>query len=190
MCRLSRFCLLLPWLLLAGCNHTPAVSGTDEPRIHYDDSIYCFNGRSIVSLNGLWGLVDIKGTYILEPEWDAIEFLSDDVALLRRTGLYYLCTRDGRVFAENTDPDILESSYQTFLTEMEYADRQRWDKVLDRLESLCDACIAGTARRPDSRILQEKAALESELTGISGQMSKQQDERLKQIVDKFNAYYR
>ncbi|MBO7371442.1 MAG: hypothetical protein J6U34_02935 [Bacteroidales bacterium] len=73
---------------------------------------------------------------------------------------------------------------------MEYADRQRWDKVLDRLESLCDACIAGTARRPDSRILQEKAALESELTGISGQMSKQQDERLKQIVDKFNAYYR
>ena len=190
MCRLLPYTLLLPWLFLAGCNQHSAVSGTDRQKVHYEDSIYCFNGRSIVSLDGLWGLLDSDGGVILEPAWDAIVFLSDDVAMLQRSGLYYLCTRDGRVFAENTDPDVLENSFQELLTDLEYADRQKWDQVLDRLESLCDACIDDARRKPNKRILQEKEALQSQLNGVSGQMTRQQERRLEQIVEKFNSHYR
>lgn len=175
-------------VLSVGCSQIRRPGQAETPVVHYEDSVYCFNGRSIVSSGGLWGLVDQTGQVILEPEWDSIEFMDDDVALLRRDGLYYLCTRDGRFFAENTDAGMLEGSYRELLSAMEYEDLLKWDRVLDRLEALCDACIASRGIRPDRKVLEEKTALQSELAAASGRMSSHQESRLEQIVAKFNSF--
>ena len=187
---------MIPYLLAAilplsgGCSQAPRQEPVETAAAAYDDSVYCFNGRSIVSCKGMWGLVDQDGRVILKPEWDGIEFLDDDVALLHRAGLYYLCTRDGRFFAEDADAGVLEESFRELLVEMEYEDSRKWDSVLDRLEALCDACIASGRKRPDRIVLEEKAALQAELASVSGQMSSLQKERLEQIVERFKSSYR
>ena len=81
------------------CQAGQVRSEMQETDVFYDDTVYCFNQRSIVTLGSQKGLIDENGTRILAPEWDSIEFLDDEVALLGRSGLWYLCTRDGRFFA-------------------------------------------------------------------------------------------
>ena len=184
--------LLFPFLVfsLTACREgTPADVPVRE-EVTYDDSLYCFNGRSLVSRDGRWGIVDTSGREILALEWDSADFLDDEVALLARSGIFYLCTRDGRIFAEDVDSGVLERSFRARLSEMQAADYQDWDQVLDRLETLCDACLAARNHRLDDRIIQENANLRELLAGIQGGMTLDQQNRLERIVDRFNTMYR
>ena len=105
--------------LVSCMNAGPDVQTPVQEPVTYEDTVYCFNQRSVVSLEGKKGLIDTEGQVVLEPEWDSIEFLDDEVALLSRSGIWYLCTKDGRLFAETSDPGILESSFHALLAEMQ-----------------------------------------------------------------------
>ena len=184
--------LLLTFLALSlsACREGPPAEVPMREEVAYDDSLYCFNGRSLVSREGRWGMVDTTGREILALEWDSADFLDDEVALLARSGIYYLCTWDGRIFAEDVDPDVLERSFRMRLSEMHAADYQDWNRALDRLEALCDACLAARSHRLDNRIIQENADLRELLAGIQGGMTLAQQNRLERIVDRFNTMYR
>lgn len=188
---------LLPFLLLPFClscrgGRTDVPAAVQEhPVVAYEDTVYCFNQRSIVSAGGLKGVIDDDGQVILSPEWDSIEFLSDEVALLSRSGLWYLCTRDGRLFAESGNPSDLETSFRERLAEMQDLDLAYWDAVLDQLDQLRAACLQASSRRVDARIRQERARLDGLLADAGrGSMSRAQLDRLGQILSDFNSMYR
>lgn len=188
MLRTCRFILILfVGLISAGCSHTVSSDIPIEP---YQDSVYCFNGRSLVSRNGLWGIVGQDGRVILDTQWDSAEFLDDDIALLLRNNIYYLSTRDGRIYAQSPDSEALVSARQRLLAEVEEADFQKWDSVLDCLESLCDACLSSTARHPGDMILHKRDDLFARLADITGRPAPEQEERLEQIIKRFKAEYR
>ena len=152
--------------------------------------MYCFNQRSIVQLQGKKGLVDVGGRQILAPEWHSIEFLDDEVALLSRSGKWFLCTRDGRLFAEGEDKALLEESFRARLDRMRDVDYRFWEEVLTKLDALGEACLSSKSRRPDAQLRNSYAELLEILERRSGEMSKEQKERFEQIVSDFNANYR
>ena len=175
-------------LLLAACQAHPIPVPVE--RVVYEDSVYCFNQRSIVTFEGKKGVVGEQGELILAPEWDAIEFLDDEVALLQKSGLYYLCTRDGRIFAESHEMESLERSFRQRLAEMHDADVLSWNRVLDQLEVLCDACLACDGRKPDSQLIHEDTVLREYLNNATGAMNQEQKLRLERIGKKFDSLYR
>ena len=162
--------------------------GPDAVRA-YDDSVYCFNGCYVVSREGRLGVIDSSGRQILAPEWDTAEFLEDDIALLSRHGVYYLSTDTGRIFAESADPEMLEKEARMRLNEVLYADYQAWNEVLDQLESLSQACLAGQGKRPGQRIVQARERLLKSLSHVSGTMTPEQESRLDAIVNHFSTLY-
>ena len=165
---------------------TPVQSVTE-----YEDTVYCFNQRSVVSLGEKKGLIDNEGREILATEWDSIEFLDDDVALLSRSGLWYLCTRDGRLFAEAPEPSDLESTFRSRYAEVTDKDSAYWDGVLDQLDNLREACVGSRSRRPDERVLQEFARLQELISKEhGGGMSRSQEERFERILSDFKSSYR
>jgi len=181
-------CLYGLSLLLAACQVRPVLVSVEKTV--YEDSVYCFNQRSIVTLGGQKGMVGEGGEVILVPEWDAIEFLDDDVAMLQKSGLFYLCTRDGRIFAESPEVESLERSFRQRLAETLDADLLSWDRVLDQLEVLCDACLACGGRRPDAQIIHEDTVLREYLDDATGAMTQEQKMRLERIGRKFDSLYR
>lgn len=176
-------------LLLSGCRFSPAVEEPVPERVPYEDSVYCFNQRSIVTLAGRKGMVGASGETILAPEWDDIEFLDDDIALLRRDDLFYLCTRNGRFFAESSDAALLEQSFRQRLADILDADMRSWDRVLDQLEALCEACLSCENRHPNARVIRENTRMQDCLQSVSGEMTPEQKERLAQIEKKFATLY-
>lgn len=182
--RVQPFYLLL--LLAAACRDVEPLPGeTVGAAIAYEDTVYCFNQRSIVSLDGRKGMMDDSGNIILVPEWDSVEFLDDEVALLSRAGLWYLCTRDGRVFADGLDKPALELSFRERLAEMRNQDYRYWESVIGRLETLGAACLASPRRRPDEHALREYAALQDLLKNAVGTPTRDQQERLSQLEERF-----
>ena len=177
------------FLFLVGCQDHPAIPRVVPQKLVYEDSVYCFNQRSIVTVAGQKGVVDTTGEVVLAPEWDAIEFLDDDVALLQKSGLFYLSTRDGRIFAESLDAESLERSFRQRLSETLDADLLSWDRVLDQLDALCEACVACDGRRPDAQIIHANSVLQECLNKTSGTMNPEQTERLEQIRKKFVSLY-
>ena len=180
-------CLVLAWALTA-CNSAPEPKVTENTA--YEDSVYCFNRRSIVTLGGLKGIVDDSGNTVLRPEWDSAEFLDDDVALLSKEGLWYLCTRDGRVFASSASPEELEETHSERLEALLEADILYWDNVLDRLQALCDACISAHGGKRDENVIRENSALRHLLEEApGGSMTGSQQERLDRIEREFKSMY-
>ncbi len=156
----------------------------------YDDTLYCFNQRSIVHLGGKAGIIDDNGNVCLKPEWDSAEFLNDDVALLSRGGVFYLSTKDGRVFAESASVlELIGNSDELLLRAMDDEVRH-WDSILDALEELCNVCLSSRSRKVDDAILSAHQILEERLQGASGSMTTIQQERLEEIVTRFQTFYR
>ena len=178
-------------LLLTACHESSAPRPLAEVHPVWDDSVYCFNQRSIVTLKGLQGIVDTDGRTVLAPEWDGVEFLDDNIALLCKSGIWSLCTRDGRVFAQSLDLQSLENSYLTLYEEMLEGDRQYWDRVLDCLEELEESCLAAPSRKLDDKIVRAHAKLQKRLSdGSGGRMTASQLERLDKIETDFKSMYR
>jgi len=148
----SYFLAVCLFVLFSSCSAVDTAPQPAGEPIAYEDTVYCFNQRSIVHLSGKAGVIDESGTLVLSPEWDAIEFLDDEVALLRRDGRWFLSTRGGRIFAESDDSAGLESDFRRRLEDVREQDLCRWDTVLDKLEVLCETALACRSRRPDRDI--------------------------------------
>jgi len=161
------------------------------PRAFYgpfDDTVYCFNQRSIVYKDGFAGIIDDAGNLVLAPEWDSVEFLEDEIALLRRSESYYLSTRDGRIFAEAVSAADLEANYQERWVEAQNADIRKWDIVLDRLDDLCTQCLRLGEKQPDKAADAAYSSFSAALSAVSGRMSPSQQERFERIVLRFNTF--
>ena len=89
---------------LTACSNSPAPVGDMTAAARgYDDTTYCFNSLSIVTRDGLQGLMDSCGRELLPPEYDRVEFVSDDIALVSKAPDFWLVTRQGRFFAFGQD---------------------------------------------------------------------------------------
>jgi len=131
--------------------------------------------------------IDDAGNEIIPPFWDSLEFLTDDIIMLYRSGLAVLATRDGRIFSGNAAPEDLESNYEDLYSKMEVADILYWDNVLDRLDILCNKCLLLPAvdRVQDPSVLSESDELRRILQMPRGVMSDAQLSRLSEIENKF-----
>ena len=162
-------------------------SDASMPHTVYDDTVYCFNGRSIVHSGGLAGCIDADGREIIPPIWDSLEFLSNDIIMLFRSGLAVLATKDGRVLSESAAPEELEVEAESRFSRMQIADIIYWDGVLDRLDSLCNLCLA-QPRQSDvgnSKIMKEADNIRRILQFPEGKMNETQLARLAEIENKF-----
>jgi len=157
------------------------VSQEEVSCISYEDSTYCFNGRWKIFSNGLEGLSDGQGNVLVEPLFNEIYFINDDIALLERSGLFYLANRDGRVFAEGTDKADLEASASKRYEQMLSEDLFFWDEILDDLESLGRECLSGGHK---SREMYE--SLKERLSNAQGYMTESQICRFESIVENFH----
>ena len=178
-------------LLLSGCRETSASLQEYNSCPVYEDSVYCFNGRSIVTVNGLKGIVDTDGNSVLPPDWDNVEFLDDNIAILTKSGIWSLCTRDGRIFAQSPDSLSLESSYLDLYEEMTENDLQYWNQVLETLEVFEEACLTAKSGQLDEKIIRSHAILQKQLEECpGGRMTASQLERLNKIEEDFKLMFR
>ena len=200
--RVSLFqCVMFLALMAASCVRQNASESTPFMRVEpsevsrtvgFDDTLYCFNGFSIVFLDAKQGVIDSTGRLTLEPVWDSVDFLSDDVLLLCRSGLYYLSTASGRIFAEDGSRDKLESVYQQLYEGLRAKDVLYWDKVVEQLDSLCNDCLAQPRGKNsvDLKVIEEAEALKSLLQSPSGHPDSTQIMRIDAIVERFDRYRR
>lgn len=188
MCDIKHIVLFCCVAAVVGCvaGRKPEVDAY-LPRTEYDDTVYCFNGRSIVHLGGLSGCIDDEGREIIPPVWDSLEFLSNDIIMLFRAGLAVLSTRDGRVFSESATPSELEKDAESRFSRMQIADVIFWDGVLDRLDSLCNKCLAQPKQSDisDADIMKEVDNIRRILRFPEGKMNETQLARLAEIENKF-----
>lgn len=175
---------------LAACGDAPSVTAPEKTLASYDDTLYCFNGRSIVHAEGFAGLIDDSGRLLLAPEWDSIEFLDDETALLQKNDRWFLTTRDGRVFAESEEPAGLENNFRELSDAMHDADIRRWDAVLDNLDALCSSCLRLGRRAPDEETLALYSAFKEQLGQACAPMTSSQQNRFEEIVRRFNTFSR
>ena len=191
MSRLIRrfsFSLILIWALGSCKSGVQSSSAQQSAPYSFDDTLYCFNQRSIVHKDGLAGIIDDSGKLILAPQWDNIEFLDDDIALLSREGQYYLSTRDGRIFSESKSAYELELNYRDILSRTLEDDIRNWDKTLDKLDALCSECLRRGKHRPDQATKAAYEEFQAALDKVSGQMTQAQQERFEEIVRRFNTF--
>lgn len=181
----------LPVLLLAAaCCHGSKPS--QAALNHYEDSVYCFNGRSIVQAGGLYGMTDSIGTLILPLEYQSLEFLSDEVALGEREGHWYLLTREGEVARQGNAPHVAEgweTAYEGWLQRRD----NFWDVALDRYEALCNTCIAlRLSERPEARELSEAVSqlewLRNYLSGADCRMPASRARRFQALTSRYQQY--
>ncbi|MBR1490661.1 MAG: serine/threonine protein kinase [Bacteroidales bacterium] len=161
---------------------TDTTRTPDAAGYRFTDTLDCLNGRFIVACPQGYGMMDNDGRLLLEPVWDDIEFLSPDVALLTRNALSYLCSSEGRIFAESTDRETLSSSFQEGYERMLFEDMRRWDLVLDRLDSLCGSCLSPQGEAGSAAIFERT---KESLHAVSGKMTHSQAIRLNEIEERF-----
>lgn len=190
MSKWHTYILLFAVILVTPCCRQASPNSLTSATKDYDDSVYCFNMRSIVSRDGLKGITDTEGNILLPLEWDSIEFLDDDVALLSRSGLWYLSTKNGRIFGQGDNASELEASFKETFALMQEDDMRYWDHVLDQLEALSYACIANAHKGMNESILSERNKLQLLLDEAPGTaMNKAQEKRLGAIESEFSSLY-
>lgn len=187
------FAVICVQILVSCSQGMPAAQVTlSEPEslVGYSDTVYCFNGRYIVTSDEGKGVMAEDGRIVIDAVYDDIEFLDDDVAILTDSGVSWLATRDGRFFAEDTNPEVLVLSSSDLYEDMLRLDAQYWDEVLDALDKLCDICIGIEGRRltENKESVMVFEMLRAKLDGNHGQMSEIQRIRLEEIESKFHTY--
>ncbi len=133
-------------MLVFSCAQTPEQSG-EVPEEPIEGRWSCFNGREIVLQNDRYGLVKENGETVLASVYDSIEFLDNDIALLGKDGLFYLCDRNGRMLSGAVCQDSLRLGWNQIVARVLEDDRLSWEKVLRDYDELCHACKAVRGRR-------------------------------------------
>lgn len=183
---------LLVALSAVSCRRSVAPSASQP--VAYEDSVYCFNQRSIVSAGGLYGMVDKEGNRILPLGYQSLEFLSDEVALGCLDGRWQLLTRDGEIIREGPDrslSDAYAQAYESWLQRRE----NFWNVALDKYEDLCNTCIAlRLSGHPRSAEVSEAVSrlewLRHYLQGADASMPPAQAERFRELSLRYNRYVR
>ncbi len=106
----------------------------------------CFNGCTIFLQGEKYGLMTDSGKPILPAEYNSIEFLDADIALLEYDGEYALSDKTGRIIGRGLSADIRESWSSVVERTMEQ-DRQLWEQVVRNYEQLCASCKAARGDR-------------------------------------------
>lgn len=149
----------------------------------------CFNGCSIILSEGKYGLMNDGGDVILPCNYDSIEFLDNDVALLLKGELGSLCNRKGRIIINSESPDSLRINYAAIVEEVKENDYQEWDEVISCYSKLCDACKKNQGHRLNRsqyRVLKELFdELKNRLNEADGQPTPSQKARLKALSDDY-----
>lgn len=151
----------------------------------YDSSTYCFNGTNIVSKDGKWGLCDTLGNVILPANYDKIEFISDDMAVVNEGELFYLIDTKGNIMAEALHSGGLTAEEISLWAEkVNERVRKEWDEILDKYEELETLC----ADRKSSRKAVKSASKELEelLDAATGSMNQAQRARFEMLRNTFS----
>lgn len=151
----------------------------------YDSSTYCFNGTSIVSKDGKWGLCDTLGNVILPANYDKIEFISDDMAVANEGELFYLIDTKGNIMAEALHSGGLTAEeISLWAGKVNERIRKEWDEILDKYEELETLC----ADRKSSRKAVKSASKELEelLDAATGSMNQAQRARFEMLRNTFS----
>lgn len=136
--------LFIACMLVVSCAQAPEQVAVQAP---IEGRWTCFNGREIILQKGCYGLVKENGEEVLPAEYDSIEFLDNDIALLEQKGLFYLCNRDGRLLSGGAPQDSLRLVWSEIVADVLEADRQSWERVLQDYDALCRACKSGRGKR-------------------------------------------
>lgn len=179
---LDKFHIIL-CLLLLSCAHQQEV--LDSVALPIEGQWPCFNGREIVLQGGRYGLVKENGEPVLPSEYDAIEFLDNEIALLTQGETGFLSDKDGRILAEDDSVDRLRNTWVTRVEEAREADRQSWEHVVQSYETLCKACKAQRGKhlnRSDfSRLQSLKETVIQTLQKATGHPTPSQKARLESL---------
>lgn len=137
--------------LLASC---ASGAGSGESGRVYDSQEYCFNGVSVVTLDGRCGLADTCGREILPPAYDEVTFLTDEVAAAVSGRLCIFVDRSGRRLAETVLP--VNASAESLSETYEAAAREtasKWDSVIYEYSALRRYCSSPGASADSARAM-------------------------------------
>lgn len=185
MSRLSLFSAIAVFIVAASCgrrvdNVLGASAGTEGWT--YEN---CFNGRLIVESGGLFGIADSKdSSIILQPEYSALEFISDDMAVGMKDGCWTLVGKDGCRIAESIDREFLEESADDLLESFSRLSMEGWDEILEMYDSLCNICLEKDADM--GSMLSLLASIEEKAESVKTGMSPEQASRFQRIRERFD----
>ena len=182
---LKSYRLILSLFLIFSCSHV--VEQASELPI--EGRWPCFNGREIILQAGRYGLVTTEGMPVLPPEYDAIEFLDSDTALLQKETESYLCDKNSRMLARSEHGDSLRRVWPQIVEESAEADRRSWEQVVRRYELLLRGCKAQRGRRLSRREFSSLVSLRDQmmdaLSHTSGAPTASQKARLEDLSTQY-----
>lgn len=174
--------------LLVGCNcvtKTPSVNDGCAEVQTIPEGISCLNGTMIIqSPEGLLGLSDTTGASILEPIYEDIYFITDDICVARKGLDYNIIHKDGHRLAQSeflTDPT--DEQLLSLLNSTERSDSESWELVLEGYSRFVEACRSSRAENVDSLAAEVRSALAL----ASGSMSDEQQSRFKALASSFGS---
>lgn len=183
--RVRRLIFLVTALACLACGRRAVVV---EPPV-IEDQWSCFNGRSIFLQEGKYGLLADDGRVILPPEYDAIEFLDDDTALLSQEGSYFLCDRSGRKLSPAAGADSLRLHYEAIAAGVKEADRLAWEKLIQDYGRLCKEGKAARGKRLSRQEFARLQALSRQvresLSAAGGAPTPSQKARLEELSNDY-----
>ena len=142
----------------------------------YTTMTYCFNGTSIVSNLGKYGIIDTLGNILLPLRYDNITYITDELAAAQEKGLYCLVDTKGHVHREMTADEMA-----AWAEDVSKKVRQSWDDVLAGYGELSDLC---RSEAPDNEAIRKKAEeIQESLAKTVGSMSKDQKAQFESVRD-------
>lgn len=173
---MNKIGIILAFCISAGCGRTREP----VPKPEFDTETYCFNGTSIVSKDGRWGIADTSGNIVLPLRYDNVAYVTDEIAAASEGTLRYLIDRGGNVIAETVSDTMLsDEALMDWAEEVSAGIREKWDRVLDSYAELARLCSASGTDK-DS-ITSKAGEIREMLEEISGSMSRDQLSRFEMI---------
>lgn len=169
---------ILVLLCLAGCRHSDGPTGQIP---EYDSVTDCFNGTSIVSRDGKWGIIGSSGRVVIPTVYDNVFYLTDELAAAFTGNICGFYDRDGRRLAEIQTPPVALSSDAILAaySDIREQNRKMWDDILESYQEL------STLRSSEGSAVQQAESLadgiRSGLGHINGPMDKDQQARFEAI---------
>lgn len=143
----------------------------------------CFNGRLLVEEDGLWGMAAAEdSSLVLEPGYEELVFISDDLALGCKDAEWTLLDRDGMVVASSMDRSFLLSQAVDLHESAKEANEEAWNVILDLYDRLSSICLDGQVST--SERLDLMGQIEERVAAAPGIMNEEQRSRFQRIRDR------
>ena len=173
---------LLAALSAAACARTDGTSYAPS----YDSETDCLNGTMIVTQDGRYGLADTSGREIIEPRFDDLYFITDDIGVAFSGDVCSFFDKTGKRIGEavldgEETPDGLLGIY----TRIRSGQRSGWDDILSRYEEFRRYCQSDGATEAEA--LTKAEEIREMLRKVEAPMEKDQKVRFE---SERNAYKR